>query len=73
MKPEYRNFKYLSSQSGFGWNASTKTIDAADEVWATLDVAYQKYKGKSFQFFEEFDLLFGLVLIYLPINFRSYL
>ncbi len=59
MKQEFKTFKYLSNQSGFGWNSATKSIEADDSVWSSLKEDYKRYKGKSFQFFEEMDLLFG--------------
>ncbi|KAE9445243.1 hypothetical protein C3L33_22859, partial [Rhododendron williamsianum] len=60
IKKEYKMFKHIKDQTGFGWDEASQTVTAPDDVWQTYLQANPKavkFCNQGLDHFEELDEL----------------
>eukprot|EP00474_Spongospora_subterranea_P003921 CRZ04379.1 hypothetical protein [Spongospora subterranea] len=61
LKKDFKLFKTIKENSGFGWDPEIETPTAPDEVWDRLiesNKALKKFRGKPFPLFDRLSCLF---------------
>ncbi|KAG5528579.1 hypothetical protein RHGRI_029309 [Rhododendron griersonianum] len=60
IKKEYKDFKHILDQTGFGWDEIAQIVTAPDDVWQTYLQAHPKavkFRNQGLDHFEELDEL----------------
>ncbi|KAG5561374.1 hypothetical protein RHGRI_004412 [Rhododendron griersonianum] len=60
IKKEYKDFKHILDQTGFGWDEIAQTVTASDDIWQTYLQAHPKavkFRNQGLDHFEELDEL----------------
>jgi hypothetical protein len=63
LKKDYNVVALLLLKSGFGWDPNLKMVTTIDEKWSELPENLQKFKDKSFPYYDDLDEIYnGTVL-----------
>lgn len=63
LKKDYNAVALLLLKSGFGWDPNLKMVTTIDEKWSELPENLQKFKDKSFPYYDDLDEIYnGTVL-----------
>ncbi|KAI8531228.1 hypothetical protein RHMOL_Rhmol11G0120900 [Rhododendron molle] len=57
IKKEYKSFKHMLDTTGFGWDETSQTVTATDDVWLTYLQAHPKSAKFRYQGLDHFDEL----------------
>jgi hypothetical protein len=55
LKKDYNAVPLLLLKSGFGWDPNLKMVTTIDEKWSELPENLQKFKDKSFPYYDDLD------------------
>jgi hypothetical protein len=63
LKKDYNAVALLLLKSGFGWDPNLKMVTTIDEKWSALPENLQKFKDKSFPYYDDLDEIYNSTVL----------